>query len=95
MIGTDWTGGCKSNYHTITTTPSYKFDNAKINVAELNVTLYTLYYLLYHPYLNFVNINYRNLPFVSLRTSFVYISVLKLIIKINATRHERDSNSQL
>jgi hypothetical protein len=47
------------------------------------MTLYTLYYLLDHPYLNFVNINYRSLPFVSLRTSFVFISVLKLIIKIN------------
>ena len=47
------------------------------------MTLDTLYYLFYHPYLIFVNINYRSLPFVSLRTSFVFISVLKLIIKIN------------
>ena len=45
MIGSDCTGSCKSNYHTVTTAPS-KFGNfklAKIHVDHCLVFIVQLY----------------------------------------------------
>jgi hypothetical protein len=68
VIGTDNTGSCKSNYHTITTmtapdlTLTYWYYNTTVQIKSKYIYIYTCIYISKTSKLNiYININYDDI----------------------------------